>query len=61
MVVLISVDDPTLHPDASALGDAVVYARKQDLRPQQVKQIWGSPPPSKSTTGEKAPRRSPCA
>ena len=40
VVVLISVDDPTLHPDARALGDAVVYARKQDLRPQQLKQIW---------------------
>jgi DNA-binding NarL/FixJ family response regulator len=40
VVVLISVDDPTLHPEASALGDAIVCARKQDLRPQQLKEIW---------------------
>ena len=40
VVVLISVEDPSLHPDASALGDTVVCARKQDLRPQQLKQIW---------------------
>jgi DNA-binding NarL/FixJ family response regulator len=40
MVVLISVDDPALHPGAGALGDAVVCARKQDLRPGQLRQLW---------------------
>ena len=40
VVVLISVDDPALHPEAGALGDGVVCARKQDLRPQQLKQLW---------------------
>jgi DNA-binding NarL/FixJ family response regulator len=40
MVVLISVDDPVLHPGASALRDAVACARKQDLSPQQLRQLW---------------------
>src|SRR5450755_2896363 len=40
VVVLVSVDDPGLHPDASALGDAVVCARKQDLRPAQLREVW---------------------
>lgn len=40
VVVLMSVDDPALHPDARALGDAVVCSRKQDLRPQQLRLIW---------------------
>jgi len=40
VVVLISVDDPALHPDVGALGDGVVYARKQDLRPQQLRALW---------------------
>jgi DNA-binding NarL/FixJ family response regulator len=40
MLVLISVDDPALHPDVSALGAAVLCARKQDLRPAQLQQLW---------------------
>jgi CheY-like chemotaxis protein len=40
MVVLISVDDPALHPDAGTLGDGVVCARKQDLRPAQLWELW---------------------
>lgn len=40
VVVLISVDDPALHPAARALGDAVVCARKQDLRPAQLREVW---------------------
>lgn len=40
MVLLISVDDPALHPDVSALRDRVVCARKQDLRPRQLRQLW---------------------
>lgn len=39
-VVLISVDDPSLHPKANALGNAVAYARKQDLCPNQLKDAW---------------------
>ena len=38
--MLISVDDPALHPDAGGLGDGVVCARKQDLRPRQLRQLW---------------------
>jgi len=40
VVVLISVDDPALYPEASALGEGAVCARKQDLRPQQLRQLW---------------------
>jgi DNA-binding NarL/FixJ family response regulator len=40
VVVLISVDDPGLYPDAVALGDAVVCARKQDLRPAALREMW---------------------
>ena len=42
MVVLISVDDPALRPDASALGTTVRCVRKQDLRPAQLRQLWAS-------------------
>jgi DNA-binding NarL/FixJ family response regulator len=41
-VVVISVDDPALDAAASTLGDAVAYARKQDLRPEQLKLLWDS-------------------
>jgi DNA-binding NarL/FixJ family response regulator len=40
VVVLISVDDPALDPGAGALGDAVACARKQDLRPQRLRELW---------------------
>jgi DNA-binding NarL/FixJ family response regulator len=40
VVVLISVDDPSLFAGVSTLGDAVAYARKQDLRPQQLRHLW---------------------
>ncbi len=40
VVVLISVDDPTIHPGAAALGPAVACARKQDLRPRRIQQLW---------------------
>ena len=39
-VVLISIDDPSLHPEVVALGDAVICARKQDLRPQKLRELW---------------------
>jgi DNA-binding NarL/FixJ family response regulator len=40
VVVLISVDDPALHPGAAALGSAVACARKQDLRPDGLSELW---------------------
>ena len=40
VVVLISVDDPTVHPAVRALGGAVPCARKQDLRPSEVRRLW---------------------
>lgn len=39
-VVLVSVDDPALHPEASGLGKAVACARKQDLRPRRLRHLW---------------------
>jgi DNA-binding NarL/FixJ family response regulator len=40
VVVLISVDDPLLYPDAVALGATVECLRKQDLRPSRLKELW---------------------
>ncbi|HEY2258886.1 MAG TPA: response regulator transcription factor [Solirubrobacteraceae bacterium] len=40
MVVLISVDDPALNADAVSLGPRVTLARKQDLRPPRLRQLW---------------------
>jgi len=40
VVLLISVDDPLLHPGAGELGGAVTCARKQDLGPNQLRQVW---------------------
>ncbi|HEY3728834.1 MAG TPA: response regulator transcription factor [Solirubrobacteraceae bacterium] len=40
VVVLISVDDPALHPDALSLGARVALLRKQDLRPRRLHQLW---------------------
>jgi DNA-binding NarL/FixJ family response regulator len=37
---LISVDDPSLNPEVIALGNAVTCARKQDLRPRKLKELW---------------------
>jgi DNA-binding NarL/FixJ family response regulator len=39
-VVLISIDDPSLHPEVVALGNAVTCARKQDLRPRKLRELW---------------------
>ena len=39
VVVLISVDDPVLHPDFGVLHD-VAYARKQDLAPRGLGELW---------------------
>lgn len=40
VVVLISVDDPSSYPGADQLGESVVCARKQDLRPAELSQVW---------------------
>jgi DNA-binding NarL/FixJ family response regulator len=40
IVVLISVDDPAVLPAVRALGGAVPCARKQDLRPSEVRRLW---------------------
>jgi DNA-binding NarL/FixJ family response regulator len=40
VVVLISVNDPSLHPDAVALGETVACLRKQDLRPRKLRELW---------------------
>jgi DNA-binding NarL/FixJ family response regulator len=40
IVVLISVDDPEVHPAVRALGGAVRSARKRDLRPSEVRRLW---------------------
>jgi hypothetical protein len=42
LVVLISVDDSALGDGASTLGDAVACTRKEDLRPQQLRDLWES-------------------
>jgi DNA-binding NarL/FixJ family response regulator len=38
-VVLISADDPSLHPGVLALGSAVACARKRDLRPRKLRDL----------------------
>ena len=40
LVVLISIDDPALDVGASELGGAVACARKQDLRPNELRRVW---------------------
>jgi len=40
MVVLISVDDPSLHPGTDSLGEAVACVRKQDLKPSRLRELW---------------------
>lgn len=39
-VVLISVDDRSLHPEIVALADSVAFERKQNLRPQTLRELW---------------------
>ena len=41
-VLLISANDSALSDGASTLGDAVAYARKQDLCPSQLRRLWQS-------------------
>jgi DNA-binding NarL/FixJ family response regulator len=40
VIVLISADDASFHPEVIALGSAVACARKQDLRPQTLRELW---------------------
>ena len=39
-VVLISVDDRSLDPEVVALGNSIAFERKQDLRPQKLRELW---------------------
>jgi len=41
-VVLISADDPLLYAAAAELGGTVGCARKQDLGPNRLRQVWES-------------------
>ena len=40
MVVLISVDDLSMHPEAGELGASVPYVRKQDLKSSRLRELW---------------------
>ncbi len=41
VIVLISIDNPALYPEARDLCRGVVAcARKQDLRPSQLRRVW---------------------
>ena len=40
LVVLISVDDPSLYPGTDSLGEAVACVRKQDLKPSRLRELW---------------------
>jgi DNA-binding NarL/FixJ family response regulator len=42
VVLLVSVDDPALYPGTDELGDGVVCARKQDLRPDRLGEVWAA-------------------
>jgi two-component system nitrate/nitrite response regulator NarL len=44
MVVLISVDDVSAHPEAGELGKSVRYVRKQDLKPSRLRELWDARP-----------------
>jgi chemotaxis response regulator CheB len=39
-VMLISIDDPALNPATTELGKTVAFARKQDLCPSRLRQVW---------------------
>jgi two-component system, NarL family, invasion response regulator UvrY len=41
-VVLVSIDNPALSDGAGTLSDVVACARKQDLRPAQLRHLWES-------------------
>lgn len=40
VIVLISVDDAALYPEAGELGSSVEFVRKQDLCPGKLKRLW---------------------
>jgi DNA-binding NarL/FixJ family response regulator len=42
VVVLTSVDAPELYRGVNAFGNDVGWARKQDLRPQRLQEMWNS-------------------
>lgn len=39
-VVLVSVDDPLLYPEAAELDGTVACVRKQDLKPSRLRELW---------------------
>jgi DNA-binding NarL/FixJ family response regulator len=40
VVVLISVDDPSTHPEAGDLAASVPYVLKQELKPTRLRELW---------------------
>jgi DNA-binding NarL/FixJ family response regulator len=44
LVVLISVDDPSVHPEAGDLAALVSYVRKQELKPTRLRELWEARP-----------------
>jgi CheY-like chemotaxis protein len=40
VVVLVSMDDPSVHIGATGLGRTVALARKQDLRTTGLRKFW---------------------
>jgi DNA-binding NarL/FixJ family response regulator len=52
MVVLISVDDPSVHPEAGELGRTVPYVLKQELKPSRLRELWDARQRSAGTRGD---------
>lgn len=44
MVVLISVDDPSVHPEVDELRASVPFVRKQELKPSRLRELWEGRP-----------------
>lgn len=44
MVVLISVDDLSVHPEACELEASVPFVRKQELKPSRLRELWEARP-----------------
>jgi len=40
LVVLVSVEEPAMHPSAAALGEQVPLVRKQDFGPRLLERLW---------------------
>ena len=57
VVVLMSVEDPALDAAASALGETVGCARKQELRPQRLRNLWETTAPDALRAAASSPAR----